>query len=144
MAKKTSLALTTGRNASALAGKATAVVDQATLLTDMVSAWREYKNTCEIQRTERERIVADRDVRITAIREQAEIFRQLISETFKERAKNFDQFFDLLNQGFNAKDDKKINAALTMIVEQTKVSPMTEAARLIQSINDPNVDCIEI
>lgn len=110
----------------------------------LITAWKDYKNTCETERTKRSGIAADRDIRLKAIQEQATAVRTMIERTFSERAKNFDQYFALLNTGFASGNDKQIDVALTMIVEQTKVSPMVQAVQLMNSINDPNVDVIEI
>jgi hypothetical protein len=112
--------------------------------TDLINAWKDYKTTHEVETTKRTQIAADRDVRLAAIQAQADVFENLIQNTFGERAHNFDQFFALLKDGFNSSDDRKINAALTMIVEQIKVNPMAQAVQMMQQINDPNVKCIDI
>lgn len=57
---------------------------------------------------------------------------------------NFDKFFNILEKGFATNDDRQINAALTMIVEQVKVSPMAKAMEMMKQINDPNVEYIDI
>lgn len=111
---------------------------------DLFNAWSEFKKIQETEITKREQIAADREVRLTAIRESADALRTLINKTFEERGKNFDQFFALLEQGFENDNDKQINAALALIVEQTKVNPMGQAAELISQINDPNVKFIDI
>lgn len=111
---------------------------------DLFNVWSELKKIQETEITKREQIAADREVRLTAIRESADALRTLINKTFEERGKNFDQFFALLEQGFENDNDKQINAALALIVEQTKVNPMGQAAELISQINDPNVKFIDI
>lgn len=111
----------------------------------LINAWKDYSNTKEIEKTKRDQISANRDVALSSIKEQAEILRNLIEGTFSERAKNFDKYFTMLENGFSSGNDQQINAAMTMIVEQTKVSPMLQAGQLISKINDPNnSDVIEI
>ena len=111
---------------------------------DLVNAWKDYQTTREIETTKRTQITADRDVRLAAIQAQADVFHDLIHQTFKEREHNFDQFFTLLKDGFSHDSDQQINAALTMIVAQIKENPMTQAVQMMQQINDPNVKRIDI
>ena len=113
-------------------------------LSDLVNAWKDYQTTREIETTKRTQIAADRDVRLAAIHAQAEAFHRLIDKTFDERSNNFDKFFNILEKGFATNDDRQINAALTMIVEQVKVSPMAQAMQMMKQINDPNVEYIDI
>lgn len=116
----------------------------ATSATDLINAYKEFKKTQEVEKTKRKQIAADRDVRLETIREQASILKSLIDKTFTEREKNFNQFFSILEDGFNNNDDKKINIALNLIVEQTKVSPMAQAVSMMQQIQDPDVKYIDV
>jgi hypothetical protein len=111
---------------------------------ELLSAWGDYKKTCEIETTRREQIWADRDVRITAIKEQATIFREALRETFRERAALFDKSFEMLDAGFASDNDRKINTALALSVKQVETNPMAQALQLIRDMNDPNVHEIEI
>lgn len=124
--------------------KLTPTLDTASGFNNLVTAWKEYKTIQENEATRREQIWADRDVKLAAIREQANTIRQLIEGTFDERSKNFNQYFDLLEKGFSSNNDQMISSALALIVNQTQVSPMAQAAQLMQSINDPDVKSIEI
>ena len=121
-----------------------APVDAISGVNALVTAWKDYKITHEVETTRRTQIAADRDVRLAAIQEQSAVIRSMIENTFRERARNFDQFFTLLDDGFTSGNEQKINAALTLIVEQTKASPMAQAAQLMKNINDPNIDVIDI
>lgn len=115
-----------------------------TLALDLVSAWKEYQNTAEQEQTARAAIAAERDVRIKAIKEQAKLLRDVIGKTFDERARNFDKYFHILNKSLEEKNDKGIDAALTLILAQTKISPMAQVTELIKNFNDPAVKEIEI
>lgn len=119
-------------------------LDMTAGLHQLVGAWRDYQTVREAEMTRRAQISADRDVRLQAIHEQAEVLRLLVRETFRERADNFERGFRLLEQGFAQHNDQQINAALAVIVEQTRVNPMAQAAQLMQSLNDPKVDVIDI
>jgi glycerol dehydrogenase-like iron-containing ADH family enzyme len=124
--------------------KSVPVANVASGIGDLVAAWRDYQTTREVEKTRREQIQADRDVRIMAIHEQAEILRQTIRATFMERAGIFDKSFVLLEEGFDDDNDKKIEAALNMIAKQIEQNPMKQAIQLLNNIRDPNVDEIEI
>ena len=113
-------------------------------LSDLVNAWKNYQTIREGEITKRTQIAADRDARLAAIQAQADTFHKLIDKTFDERSNNFDQFFDLLEKCFSNNDDRQINAALTMIVEQVRVSPMAQAVQMMKQINDPDVEYIDI
>ncbi len=139
-----SISGTAKKMANASIKKTTAVLDSASGFNTLITAWKDYQNTAQIESTQRERIWADRDVKLAAIKEQAAIMRQMIESTFQERSQNFERYFTLLDQGFANGNDQQINAALTMIVEQTKVNPMAQAIQLMHSINDPDVKVIEL
>ena len=112
---------------------------------NLINDYKHYATTREVETKKKKKIEANRDVALAAIQAQADTLRMLIEGTFAERSKNFDKYFSLLNEGFINDNDQQINAALTLIVEQTKVSPMMQAAQLINNINDPNsTDVIEI
>lgn len=111
---------------------------------DVVNAWKEYVTTCEIEETKREAIRADRDVQITSIKEQGKVWRAFIENTFAERREVFSKSFDMLENALNNGDDKEINAALAMITEQIKISPMKQAAEMMLAMSDPDVKHIEV
>ena len=136
-----------GQKAGKMTSKApinTPVAYPVTLALDLVSAWKEYQNTAEQEQTARAAIAAERNVRIKAIKEQAKLLRDVIGKTFDERARNFDEYFHILNKSLEEKNDKGIDAALTLILAQTKISPMAQVTELIKNFNDPAVKEIEI
>ena len=114
-------------------------------LTEVVSAWRAFKQTQEQQRTIRTQIMANRDIAVISIKEQAQLIRFALEKQFGERANNFSELFKQLDKGFENGDDKRIDVALNGIVELSKISPLADAVKLVQQqLNDPNVKSIEI
>lgn len=111
---------------------------------DVVNAWKEYATVCQVEKTKREEIRADRDVQITSIKEQGKVWRAFIENTFAERREVFSKSFDMLENALNNGDDKEINAALAMITEQIKISPMKQAAEMMLAMSDPDVKHIEV
>lgn len=127
-----------------IAAKQAPAFDVASGFNNLVSAYNEYQKTCAVEKTKRKQIKADRDVRIMALKEQASIFRLALENTFRERGDNFNRFFQLLDEGFACDNDKQIDTALTLIVEQTRAAPMMQAMQMMRDINDSSVKEIEI
>lgn len=114
-------------------------------LTEVVSAWKDFKKTQEQQKTIRTQIMANRDIAVTSIKEQAQLIRFALEKQFGERASNFSELFKRLDEGFEKGDDKMIDSMLTGIVELSKISPLAQAVQAVQQqLKDPNVDCVEI
>lgn len=114
-------------------------------LTEVVSAWKDFKQTQEQQKTIRTQIMANRDIAVTSIKEQAQLIRFALEKQFGERASNFSELFKRLDEGFERGDDKMIDSMLTGIVELSKISPLAQAVQAVhQQLKDPNVDCVEI
>ena len=111
---------------------------------DVVNAWKDYATTCQIEETKREEIRADRDARIAAVKEQGQVWRAFIENTFAERRDIFSKSFDMLESGLDSGDDKKISAAVAMITEQIKTSPIKQAAEMMLAMSDPDVKHIEV
>lgn len=113
--------------------------------TEVVSAWKDFKKTQEQQKTIRTQIMANRDIAVTSIKEQAQLIRFALEKQFGERASNFSELFKRLDEGFERGDDKMIDSMLAGIVELSKISPLAQAVQAVhQQLKDPNVDCVEI
>ena len=113
--------------------------------TEVVSAWKEYKQVQAVEETKRAQILKDRDIAVTSIKEQAQLIRFALEKQFGERADNFSELFKRLDEGFERGDDKMIDSMLTGIVELSKISPLAQAVQAVhQQLKDPNVDCVEI
>ncbi len=111
---------------------------------DVLTAFKEYTRICEAEKTRREEIRADRDVQLASIKEQGRIWRAFIERTFAERRQVFSTSFEMLFRGLDGGNDAAINAALAIITEQIKTSPMKQAAELMLAMNNPDVKHITI
>ncbi len=113
--------------------------------TEVFNAFQSYVKVHEEQETAREKIRAERDVAVEAIREKAQLIRFALEKQFGERASNFTELFKQLDKGFENGNDKQIETALTGIVELSKISPLAQAIQATQKqLTDPNVDFVEI
>lgn len=115
----------------------------------LVQSYQEYVKIKQVETTKREMIRAQRDVAISRIQAQKEILQQYLESSFSERAANFTRMFDLLDEGLARGDDKAIGAAMSMIIKQVETNPLDGISQLmagnvIDQINDPTVDSIEI
>ena len=64
--------------------------------------------------------------------------------TFKERAKNIEGFFNVLDEGIKNGNDKLIEQSIGAILEVAKQSPLVGARELILAMQDKNINEIEI
>lgn len=115
----------------------------------LVEAYKDYNHIKQVETTKREMIRAQRDVAISRIQAQKEVLQDYLQRTFAERASNFSHMFDMLDHGLASGDDKEIGIAMNMIVKQMEINPLEGINQLmsgnvIDQINDPDIDCIEI
>lgn len=109
----------------------------------LADAHHEYRMTVQAETTKREAIHAWRDVNIGKIEQQTEFLKVYLSETFKERRHSIDEMFERLDKGIEAGNMDLVNAAMESITTIVKSSPLKEAEKVIQALNDPNIEKIE-
>lgn len=112
--------------------------------TMLVDAWVDYKKVREQEITKREQIHAVRDVQLERIRAQKEVLQQYLEGTFSERRQVISGMFEALDKGIDSGDEKIIAMAMNSIVETVKTSPLQGFQQMMQQLDDPNVDAIEI
>lgn len=65
--------------------------------------------------------------------------------SFSERRDNFDRCFNMLDAGLLSGNDKQVDAALSLIVDIVKESPLKQAANVMQQLKNRNEgDVIDI
>jgi len=112
------------------------LADPTLTFTSLVQAWQNYRQICEVEQTRREEIRARAEVEMTRLREQAELVRECLRMTFAERRENFERSFSMLEAALANKDDRQIEAALTLIVTLVKDSPVKQAAEAMRAIKE--------
>lgn len=109
----------------------------------LADAHHEYKMTVQIETTKREAINVWRDVNVGKIEQQTEFLKAYLAETFKERRHSIDEMFERLDKGIEAGNMDLVNMAMESITTIVKSSPLKEAEKIIQALNDPNIEKIE-
>lgn len=108
----------------------------------ILQAWQDYQKTLQSEETQREAIRAQASVEVERIRAQAGLLREYFDKVFLERRENFAHGFALLEAGFAKRDDRQIEAALTLIVTLVKESPIQQAAEVMKQIRNRKDDGI--
>ena len=72
-----------------------------------------------------------------------EFLKAYLAETFKERRHSIDEMFERLDKGIEAGNMDLVNVAMESITTIVKSSPLKEAEKIIQALNDPNIEKIE-
>lgn len=104
----------------------------------------DYKKIAESEKTKRIAITAWRDTKTLELKNQREILEQYLTLTFKERAKNIQGFFDVLDEGIKNGNDFLIEKSIVAILDVAKQSPLEGTRELISAMKDTSVREIEI
>lgn len=103
----------------------------------------EYRMTVQAETTKREAIHAWRDANVGKVEQQTEFLKVYLAETFKERRHSIDEMFERLDKGIESGNMDLVNLAMESITSIVKSSPLKEAEKIIQAMNDPKVESIE-
>lgn len=110
----------------------------------LVEAHYQYKTTVQVEKTKRAAISAWRDTKVLELNNQKEILELYLKESFKERAKSIEGFFNALDKGIASGNDHLIDQSLGAILAIAKQSPLAEAEKLMMAMRDPNTKSIEL
>ena len=110
----------------------------------LVGVWKEYKVTCEVEKTKRDTVYAWRDTRLQELNNNKKILEQYLEGVFKERATTIHGFFDKLDRGIENGDHQLIDQMVTGILSIARESPLAGAKELISAMYDPDTKVIEI
>lgn len=91
-----------------------------------------YYRFREEQITRREEIKRASETEIARIRANADLLREYFQLAFAERGKNFDRAFGILEEAIQSDNNQQVEAALTIILQLVKESPIKQAADIVQ------------
>lgn len=111
---------------------------------NLVNAWKDCKNTAEIEKTKRENIKSWRDTNIKAIEENSAILKLYLERSFQERAATIQDTFVRLDQALADNNTEAVGLMMNAIVAIVKESPLAQTRQVIADMNNPNVTMIEI
>jgi hypothetical protein len=111
---------------------------------DLVVAWKEYKVTVEIEKTNRTRIKAWEITQVKKLEAQRDLVKEYFSRVFPERREIVQQAFERLDKSLMEIDrnpDGKsgmagVDASLKIIVAQMQTSPLMGLNDLMRTMED--------
>lgn len=93
---------------------------------DFVREYISYKKCVEEQKTERNKIKAERDKVVRAIESEKEVILTYLNMIFKERKDTIDRLFKTLDKGIKSKNNNIIDQSLGGIVVIIKDNPLKD------------------
>lgn len=111
---------------------------------NLVNAWKDCKNTAEVEKTKRENIKSWRDTNIKAIEENSAILKLYLERSFQERSTTIQGAFERLDQALVEGNNEAVGLMMNAIVAIVKESPLAQARQVIADMNNPSVSMIEI
>jgi capsid protein len=115
-----------GKSVGTVAGKAGKTVLVSVNPLEVIREYVNYRRIVEEQKTERERIVSERDRAVKALEAEKEVILDYFERRFKERKEALSGLFDILHQGIVNKNDNVIDKALEGIVGIVKDNPLKD------------------
>ena len=139
------LILGAAKTAGKTAGKS-AMATGATIAagSDLIKAFCDYRKTCEAEKKRREYIRAERDVAIERIRAQTDVIKTYLDQAYRERAHVIDGNFAVLERALRENQTELACRAMSSIEEIVKNSPLKDVRRIMNDMDDPRVESIEI
>jgi hypothetical protein len=106
---------------------------------EVVREYVSYLKTVSEQQTERERIVARRDVAVRLIESEREIILEYFAQRFAERKAALNGLFDVLHAAVQEKNEHAMDTALSGILGIVKDSPLKDFDTFRQARADNRV-----
>lgn len=113
----------------------------AQCLSEIVTTCTDYLKIAEEERTKRQEIKAWEKTTIAQINAQRDVLIEYLERSFDERANNFRQLFNVVDQAIDNGDNEQLALALHSITELAKSNPFKDLANLTSvkaALNDPN------
>lgn len=106
----------------------------------LVSAYKEYKVTKEVETTKRAQIAAWRDVELTRLDHQRGLLESYLKQTFQERRTVIEGMFNTLDQGIANGDNQLVSMAMQNIISVVQTSPLQGVQKILAQMEDTNSD----
>jgi hypothetical protein len=107
----------------------------------MTSAYIDYTNISEQEKTKRREIEAWEKENIAKINAQRQILMEYLERSFDERTENFRALFAVVDSAIASNNNEQLSLALNSITEIAKSSPFKELANINSvraALDDPN------
>jgi hypothetical protein len=105
-------------------------------ISDVISAYKNYRIVKLQTEVEIRKIEAERDKTIAAIQAQRDVMQYYFDKAFSERAKNLERALLLLDQAISNDNAEAMNVALTLIVSTIQASPLAGFTAFTKALQD--------
>lgn len=92
-------------------------------LNELVSLYKETTIIVETEKTKREKIIAEKEIKIGAIKAQKEFFMEYLHKTFDERSENFDKIFEVIDSALANDNIQELTLGLESLNKLAAESP---------------------
>jgi hypothetical protein len=106
-------------------------LNPAASVNNMLSLYRDVSTLIETEKTKRADIIADKEVKIEAIRSQRDFFMSYLQKTFDERADNFSEIFKVIDTALENGNIQQLALSLDSLNKLAAESPF----KVIADIN---------
>ena len=115
-------------------------IDPLSCVQQIVDSYSRYQEIAQQEETKRRNIAAWEKTTIEEIQSKREILITYLERSFDERAENFKQLFQCLDQAMNTGNNQELTNVLDSIVNIAKSSPFKDLANLHsvqKALDDP-------
>lgn len=116
----------TGKVVGKYVGGAGKIIIQNLNPLDVLREYVSYRKTVEEQKTEREKILAQRDIAIKSIESEKEVILKYFELRFSERKEALSQLFEVLHQAVESKNTAVVDSVLDGILGIIKDNPLKD------------------
>ena len=106
-------------------------IDPASAFLSLVSLYKDTTKVIEEEKTKREKIQADRDVKLEAIKFQRDFFMEYLEKTYDERKENFAKLFMVIDDAIKKDNIQQLSIGLDSLNKLAAESPF----KVIADIN---------
>lgn len=109
----------------------TKIIDPTSAFLSLVSLYKDTTKVIEEEKTKREKIQADRDVKLEAIKFQRDFFMEYLEKTYDERKENFAKLFMVIDDAIKKDNIQQLSIGLDSLNKLAAESPF----KVIADIN---------
>lgn len=106
-------------------------IDPTSAFLSLVSLYKDTTKVIEEEKTKREKIQADRDVKLEAIKFQRDFFMEYLEKTYDERKENFAKLFMVIDDAIKKDNIQQLSIGLDSLNKLAAESPF----KVIADIN---------
>ena len=106
-------------------------IDPTSAFQSLVSLYKDTTKVIEEEKTKRDKIKADRDVKLEAIKFQRDFFMEYLEKTYDERKENFAKLFIVIDDAIKKDNIQQLSIGLDSLNKLAAESPF----KVIADIN---------